>query len=57
MKLLPLLARDDSGARQTILGERLPPCEANQDRWAKNPVNVVSFDNVVIAKEYSGPSK
>ncbi len=47
----------DTGARQTILGDRLPPCEANQDRWTKNPVNVVSFDNVVIAKEYSGPSK
>ena len=26
------------------------------DRWTKNPVNVVSFDNVVIAKAYIGPS-
>ena len=26
------------------------------DRWTKNPVNVVFFDNVVIAKEYVGPS-
>jgi len=25
------------------------------DRWTKNPVNVVSFDNVVIAREYIGP--
>lgn len=25
------------------------------DRWTKNPVNVVRFDNVVIAKEYIGP--
>jgi hypothetical protein len=26
------------------------------DRWTKNPVNVVFFDNVVIAKAYIGPS-
>ena len=26
------------------------------DRWTKNPVNVVSFDNVVIAREYIGPA-
>ena len=26
------------------------------DRWTKNPVNVVFFDNVVISKEYVGPS-
>jgi hypothetical protein len=26
------------------------------DRWTKNRVNVVSFDNVVIAREYVGPS-
>jgi len=26
------------------------------DRWTKNPVNVVSFDNVVIAKRYIGPA-
>jgi hypothetical protein len=26
------------------------------DRWTKNPVNVVSFDNVVIARRYIGPS-
>ncbi|NIP97287.1 MAG: hypothetical protein GWO24_29185, partial [Akkermansiaceae bacterium] len=26
------------------------------DRWTKNPVNVVYFDNVVIAKDYVGPS-
>lgn len=25
------------------------------DRWTKNKVNVVSFDNVVIAREYIGP--
>lgn len=25
------------------------------DRWTKNPVNVVYFDNVVIASEYIGP--
>ncbi|WP_367873338.1 hypothetical protein [Luteolibacter sp. Populi] len=25
------------------------------DRWTKNPVNVVSFDNVVIASRYIGP--
>jgi hypothetical protein len=25
------------------------------DRWTKNPVNVVSFDNVVIARRYIGP--
>jgi hypothetical protein len=25
------------------------------DRWTKNPVNVVSFDNVVIARSYIGP--
>ena len=25
------------------------------DRWTKNPVNVVSFDNLVIAREYIGP--
>ena len=27
------------------------------DRWTKNKVNIVQFDNVVIAKEYIGPSK
>jgi len=26
------------------------------DRWTKNPVNVVSFDNVVIARRYIGPT-
>jgi hypothetical protein len=26
------------------------------DRWTKNPVNVVFFDNVVIAKRYIGPA-
>ena len=26
------------------------------DRWTKNPVNVVFFDNVVIARRYIGPS-
>jgi hypothetical protein len=26
------------------------------DRWTKNPVNVVYFDNVVIARRYIGPS-
>ena len=25
------------------------------DRWTKNPVNVVSFDNVVVARHYIGP--
>lgn len=27
------------------------------DRWTKNPVNVVYFDNVVIARKYIGPSQ
>jgi hypothetical protein len=27
------------------------------DRWTKNPVNVVCFDNVVIARRYIGPVK
>ncbi len=26
------------------------------DRWTKNPTNVVSFDNVVIARRYIGPT-
>ena len=26
------------------------------DRWTKHPVNVVSFDNVVIARQYIGPT-
>ncbi len=26
------------------------------DRWTKNPTNVVCFDNVVIARDYIGPS-
>ena len=26
------------------------------DRWTKNPVNIVSFDNLVIAREYIGPA-
>ena len=26
------------------------------DRWTKNEVNIVDFDNLVIAKEYIGPS-
>jgi hypothetical protein len=26
------------------------------DRWTKNPVNVVFFDNVVVARRYIGPS-
>lgn len=26
------------------------------DRWTKNPINIVAFDNVVIAREYIGPS-
>lgn len=26
------------------------------DRWTKNPVNVVEFDNLVIARKYIGPS-
>lgn len=26
------------------------------DRWTKNPVNIVYFDNVVIASEYIGPN-
>jgi hypothetical protein len=25
------------------------------DRWTKNPVNVVCFDNVVLARRYIGP--
>jgi hypothetical protein len=25
------------------------------DRWTRNPVNVLSFDNVVIARAYIGP--
>ena len=25
------------------------------DRWTKNPMNVVFFDNVVIARSYIGP--
>ena len=25
------------------------------DRWTKNPVNVVCFDNVVVARQYVGP--
>lgn len=27
------------------------------DRWTKNKVNIVQFDNLVIAKSYIGPSK
>lgn len=27
------------------------------DRWTKNPVNTVFFDNLVVAKTYIGPSK
>jgi len=27
------------------------------DRWTKNPVNIVYFDDLVIAKEYIGPTK
>jgi hypothetical protein len=27
------------------------------DRWTKNPVNVVYFDNVVVARRYIGPVK
>jgi hypothetical protein len=27
------------------------------DRWTKNPVNIVFFDNVVIARRYIGPVK
>lgn len=27
------------------------------DRWTKNPVNVVWFDNVVIARRYIGPTR
>jgi hypothetical protein len=26
------------------------------DRWTKNQVNVVFFDNVVIARSYIGPA-
>ena len=26
------------------------------DRWTKNPVNIVEFDNLVIAREYIGPA-
>ena len=26
------------------------------DQWTKNPVNIVSFDNVVIARAYIGPT-
>lgn len=26
------------------------------DRWTKNPVNIVDFDNLVIARSYIGPS-
>ena len=26
------------------------------DRWTKNEINIVSFDNLVIAKRYIGPS-
>ena len=26
------------------------------DRWTKHPVNVVEFDNAVIARSYIGPS-
>ncbi len=27
------------------------------DRWTKNPTNTVYFDNIVIAREYIGPSR
>ena len=26
------------------------------ERWTKNKMNIVDFDNVVVAKEYIGPS-
>jgi hypothetical protein len=26
------------------------------DRWTRNPINIVYFDNVVIASEYIGPA-
>ena len=26
------------------------------DRWTKNKVHIVDFDNVVVAREYIGPS-
>ncbi len=26
------------------------------DRWTKNPTNIVYFDNLVIAREYIGPA-
>jgi hypothetical protein len=26
------------------------------DRWTKNPVNIVYFDNLVIARKYVGPA-
>ncbi len=25
------------------------------DRWTKHPINIVSFDNLVVAREYIGP--
>ncbi len=27
------------------------------DRWTKNPINIVTFDNIVVAQEYIGPTK
>ena len=26
------------------------------DRWTKNPINIVTFDNLVVAREYIGPT-
>lgn len=52
------------GHWQGINWRKTEPLKANAltletyitDRWTKNPVNVVSFDNVVIARRYIGPT-
>lgn len=53
------------GHWQGISWRKTPGLQANAltlesyvtDRWTKNKVNIVQFDNVVIAKDYIGPSK
>lgn len=41
---------------ETLMANALTLESYITDRWTKNPVNIVEFDNLVIASEYIGPA-
>jgi hypothetical protein len=59
-----LIPKDRWICAEFMLRRKTPSLKANAltlesyvtDRWTQNPVNIVYFDNLVIAREYIGPA-